>query len=298
LLHLVDEGEEERMRSITIGICTLALASFLTAEPTVARMNADKVGAEIASQSTKSSSKEALAKQLANPIAALISLPFQLNYDRGFQNTSGNESNKWTLNIQPVVPFSLNDEWNLISRTIVPVIRTDNLPLGSGINGGVGDIVQSLFLSPKVPTESGWIWGAGPVFLVPTGSDVSADTWGAGPTAVALKQDGPYTYGALANHLWNAGGDVDISQTFVQPFFTYTTPEALSVTMMTETTYNWNATDGNEWTVPLYFMVGKVAKIGNQMVSYGGGFKYYAKSPDGGPEGWGVRFVFTMLFPK
>ena len=241
---------------------------------------------------------EALAKQLANPIAALISVPMQFNYDRGFFDTSGNDSNKWTLNVQPVVPLSLSDDWNLISRTIVPLIRTDNLPLDSGISGGVGDIVQSAFFSPKAPTESGWVWGVGPVFLVPTGSDVSADTWGVGPTAVALKQNGPLTYGALVNHIWSTGGDVDISQSFLQPFFTYTTPSALSTTLMTESTYNWEAKDGNGWTVPLYLMVTKVGKIGKQMVSYGGGVKYYAESPDGGPQGWGARLVFTLLFPK
>ncbi len=285
------------MKYFKVGIGVLLGSHLLMAEPTVSVTNTNMVKQEIVSK-TGEKDKEALAKKLANPIAALISMPFQFNYDRGYLNTSGNDSNKWTLNIQPVIPFSLNDDWNLISRTIVPVIRTDNLPLGNGIDGGVGDIVQSLFFSPKVPTDSGWIWGAGPVFLVPTNSDVSAETWGAGATAVALKQDGPYTYGVLANHLWDVGGDRDISQTFVQPFFTYTTPEALSTTLMTETTYNWNAASGNKWTVPIFLLVTQVGKIGNQMISYGGGVKYYAESPDGGPQGWGFRLVFTMLFPK
>ena len=243
-------------------------------------------------------SKADMAKQLANPVAALISLPMQLNYDRGFQKTSSNDSNKWTLNVQPVIPISLNDDWNVISRTILPVIRTENIPLGSGIHGGIGDIVQSVFFSPKAPTDNGWIWGAGPVFLIPSGSKVSAKTWGAGPTAVALKQDGALTYGILANHIWSTGGNVDISNTFVQPFLTYTTPTALSVSFMTETTYDWKASDGNEWTVPLFLMATQVGKIGDQLISYGAGVKYYAESPDGGPRGWGLRFVFTMMFPK
>ena len=247
-------------------------------------------------------SKEEMAKKLANPIAALISLPMQFNYDRGFAGTSGNDSNKWTLNVQPVVPFSIGEDWNLISRTIVPIIRTDNLPLGSGIDGGVGDIVQSLFFSPKAPTESGWTWGAGPVFLISSGSDMSAEKWGAGPTAVALKQDGSLTYGMLANHLWSTGGSDKvvkrINQSFVQPFVTYTTPSALSATLTTETTYNWEASGGNAWTVPIYLMITQVGKIGDQLISYGGGVKYYADSPDNGPKGWGVRFVFTMMFPK
>jgi len=279
-----------------LGLVMSLLVSQVAMAETIAASDTEEA---MAVQSVKKSkSKEDMAKQLANPVAALISLPMQLNYDRGFQKTSGNDSNKWTLNVQPVIPFSFNDDWNVISRTIVPLIRTDNMPLGSGITNGVGDIVQSLFFSPKAPTESGWIWGAGPVFLVPTGSDVSADTWGAGPTAVALKQDGPLTYGILANHIWSTGGDYDISNTFVQPFLTYTTPTALSVSLMTETTYNWEASDGNEWTVPLFIMATQVGKIGDQLISYGGGVKYYAESPDGAPQGWGVRFVFTMLFPK
>ena len=281
---------------------TLAVSAFIGQSAMAAAVSASNIEEEkeeIAVESTnKGKSKEEMAKQLANPVAALISLPMQLNYDRGFANTSGNDSNKWILNVQPVVPFSLNDDWNVISRTIVPIVRTDNLPLGSGINGGVGDIVQSVFFSPKAPTDNGWIWGVGPVFLIPSGSDVSVDTWGAGPTAVALKQDGPLTYGVLANHIWSTGGDYDISNTFVQPFLTYTTPGAMSATLMTETTYNWEASDGNEWSVPIFLMVTQVGKIGDQLISYGGGVKYYAQSPDGGPEGWGARFVFTMMFPK
>jgi len=283
-------------------VLVLALSAILGQTAMAAAIPAsgtEEVKEEIVKESTqKSKSKEELAKQLANPIAALISVPLQLNYDRGYANTSGSESNKWTLNLQPVIPISINDDWNLISRTIMPIVRTDNLPVGSGINGGIGDIVQSAWFSPKAPTDSGWIWGAGPVFLIPSGSDMSADTWGVGPTAVALKQDGPLTYGGLANHIWSTGGDLDISATFLQPFVTYTTPGALSVTLMTETTYDWEASDGNEWTVPLFIMVTQVGKIGNQMISYGGGVKYYADSPDGGPKGWGARFVFTMMFPK
>ena len=141
-------------------------------------------------------SDEELAKKLANPVAALISVPFQLNYDQDIGAARGGE--RWLLNIQPVLPVDLNQEWNLISRTILPVVWQDEIVPGAGSQSGIGDIVQSVFFSPKAPTAGGWIWGVGPVLLLPTGSDdlLSAKKWGAGPTGVVLKQEGPWTYGA------------------------------------------------------------------------------------------------------
>ncbi len=231
-----------------------------------------------------------LAKQLANPVADLISVPLQFNYDR-----YGGHTDRYLLNIQPVIPFDLGDDLNLITRTIIPVVSLD----GPGINqNGVGDIVQSFFLSPKVPTAGGWIWGAGPVFLYPTGGDgVSADTFAAGPTAVALRQRGPWTYGGLANHLRSLDDNpgTKINSTFLNPFLSYTTPTGTSYALQTEATYDWEV---KEWSVPIGVVVTQVFTIGSQPVSIGGGVRYWAASPGNGPEGWGARFNFTFLFPK
>ena len=233
-----------------------------------------------------------LAKQLANPIASLISVPFQFNYN---SSPAPNESDRYQLNIQPVIPFSLNEEWNLISRTILPLVMIDT-PAGS--ESGVGDTVQSLFFSPKQPTENGLIWGVGPVFLLPTATNDSlgGDTWGLGPTGVVLKQNGPWTVGGLANHIWSVGeSDTDINTTFLQPFVSYTTPTAVTFSANTESTYDWNA---EQWSVPINLQATKVVKLGKQRASVGGGVRYWASSRDSDPEGWGVRLIFTLLFPK
>lgn len=239
----------------------------------------------------------ALAKQLSNPVAALISVPFQFNYDTGYGPGDGS---KFLLNIQPVVPISLNERWNLISRTILPVVAQSDLYPGAGDQSGISDIVQSFFFSPKAPTSSGWIWGAGPVFLLPTGSDdlLTTDKWGAGPTAVFLKQEGPWTYGALVNHIWSFAGEdarADVNTTFLQPFLAYATSSAWTFTLQTEATYDW---ENEQWAIPVNGLVSKVTRVGSQLVSLGGGLRYWADAPGSGPDGIGYRAVVTLLFPK
>jgi hypothetical protein len=255
-------------------------------------------GALVVSPALAQEDSAELAKKLSNPVAALISVPFQLNMDQDVGPVD--DGDRWTLNVQPVIPFELDRDWNIISRTILPVVWQDDIFPGAGSQFGIGDIVQSAFFSPKAPTAGGWIWGAGPVLLLPTGTDdlLTADKWGAGPTGVVLKQRGPWTYGALANHIWSFAGDgdrSDVSATFLQPFLSYTTPSAWTFTLNTESTYDWKS---EEWSVPVHGVVTKVTKVGGQLVSVGGGLRYWADGPASAPEGLGFRFIFTLLFPK
>lgn len=238
-----------------------------------------------------------LAKQLSNPVANLISVPFQENIDFGMGPDG--DGFKSTLNVQPVVPISVGKDWNLILRTILPIVYQDGLTAPAEDQFGLGDTTQSFFFSPKQPGSSGIVWGAGPAFLYPTGTDsaIGSGKWGAGPTIVVLKQAGKNTIGLLANHIWSIAGDddrADVSSTFLQPFFSHTTPGLTTYTLNTETTYDWL---GENWVVPINFTVTQLTKIGDQRLSIGGGVKYYAEKPTGGPD-WGVRLVLTLLFPQ
>ena len=243
-------------------------------------------------------SAEELAKQLANPIASLVSVPLQYNYDENIGRYD--KGSRHTLNVQPVIPLSLNEDWNLISRTILPLVDQTDIAPGSGHQSGTGDTLQSLFFSPKAPSESGWIWGVGPAFLMPTASDdlLGSDQWGVGPTAVALRQTGPWTYGALINHIEHVttdGGHADISSTFFQPFVVYGFLEGVTLGLNAESSYDW---EGDEAALPFNLQLNKVSKVGSQLIQFGAGLRYWAESTEAGPEGWGARVNFVLLFPK
>jgi hypothetical protein len=242
--------------------------------------------------------EEDLAKKLSNPVASLISVPIQANYDENIG--SDEEGSVWKINIQPVIPITLNEEWNLISRTILPIIDQDDIPIKGMGESGIGDIVQSLFFSPKEPTAGGWIWGAGPVFLIPTASEdvLGTEQWGIGPTAVGLKQVGPWTFGGLVNHIESVAGEedrADVSATFIQPFISYITKTKTTISLNTESTYDW---ENEEWSVPINFNVLQLLKIGPQIIQVGVGMRYWADSPENEPQDWGARLQLTFLFPK
>ena len=239
-----------------------------------------------------------LARKLSNPIANLISAPVQMNFDYGFAVGDGF---KFVANVQPVIPISISRDWNVISRTILPIAYQSHVVADSR-QGGLGDILQSLFFSPKEPTSGGIVWGVGPALLFPTATDDSlgGKKWAAGPTFVVLTQKSGWTVGMLANQLWSYAGSSDraeINALFAQPFVARTTKTLTTFTLNTESTYNWKA-EKERWTVPLNFTVAQLMRFGTQPVQMTGGLRYWAASPENGPSGWGFRFVVTLLFPK
>lgn len=278
------------MKLNTTNLTFLLSATLLQAEVAPAPGNGTST------EESPSTGSSELAMKLQNPVAALISVPFQNNYDSGAGPTG--DGDQYKLNLQPVVPITLNKDWNLISRTILPYISQDDV-IGTDSQSGLGDTVQSVFFSPADPTSSGWIWGAGPVLQLPTATDdlLGEEKWGAGPTAVFLKQHGGWTAGALVNHIWSFAGEEDrsdVNRTFLQPFASYTTKTHTSFGLNTEASYDWTA---EQWSVPLNLFVQQILKIGEQPFAVQLGGRYYAEGPDNGPE-WGLRLQVTLLFPR
>jgi hypothetical protein len=240
---------------------------------------------------------EELAKKLANPVASLISVPLEFDYDSDIGTSDRGE--RWSLATKTVIPFDLNEDWNLISRTIFAYVDQEDIAPGLGNQNGLSDLQMSFFFSPKEPVQ-GLILGVGPVLVFPTASDVLLGTeqWSAGPTGVVLKQQGSWTFGFLAQHLWDYAGADDrasVNNTFLQPFVSFTTKTATTFTLQTESSYNWVS---EEWSVPINAIVSQVVKVGSQLIQLKLGARYWVDSPETGPEGWGLKAGVVFLFPK
>ena len=239
---------------------------------------------------------DALAKQLSNPVASLISVPFQFN--AAFGGGPEDDGEWYTLNIQPVIPISIAPDWNLIVRTIVPVVGREDVLAPDTSEWGFGNTLQSFFFSPKAPTAGGLIWGVGPAFNYPTSTDplFGPSKWGAGPTGVALIQKGPVTAGILANQIWSfedSDQPEGINAAFMQPFFAYSLGKGLTFNTNIQASYDWT---GRNWTAPLNAGFSKVFSVGGQAMSLYAGGTYYLAKPDAGPE-WGFQTTLTFLFP-
>lgn len=239
-----------------------------------------------------------LAKKTQNPVADLISVPFQNNFN--FE-TGPNEKTVWIDNIQPVIPIHLNERWNLITRTIMPLVNQPALAPGADHAFGLGDVNPSLFLSPA--GAKGLVWGVGPTMTIPTATsrELGSGKWSAGPTAVALVMHGPWVTGALMNNQWSfAGwGDRRVNQMLFQPFLNYNLPKGWYLSTAPIMTTDWTASRGNQWTVPVGGGGGKLWRLGKvglplntQLQAY-----YNAVKPDLGPD-WQLRVQFQFLFPQ
>jgi hypothetical protein len=234
-----------------------------------------------------------LAKAAQNPVANMISLPFQYNasFDWGPE-----DGTLHVLNIQPVWPFS-NGKVNFINRTIVPVVQQPELVRGQGSKFGLGDITHTLFLSPAAP--SAFTWGVGPVLSMPTATDdrLGNDTWSGGLGAVGLAMPGQWVVGALLQNLWDISGDAEVNQFLLQYFVNYNMARGWYLTSAPIMTADWNADSDQRWTVPVGGGFGRIFKVGSRPMNAQMQAFYNVEKPDHIGD-WSLRLQLQLLFPK
>ena len=257
-------------------------------------------GFALAASPASAQDAAALAKAAQNPIADMISLPFQsnTNFDVGPLKKT-----QEILNIQPVYPINLNSDWNLVTRTIMPVISQPAFTPSQDREFGLGDIQFSAFLSPKQAT-GGWVWGAGAIVQMNTATDdrLGQGAWGLGPTAVALHIGKTWVYGALANNVWSVSEDDgrrSVNQMLVQPFINYNFPDIPGryLTFAPIITADWKADSDQRWVVPLGLGIGQIMRFGNQPVNLQAAAYYNVERPDNAAP-WQMRLFMQFMFPK
>jgi len=247
-------------------------------------------------QEKPGASAQELADKLSNPVANMISVPIQNNLDYGIGPYNGS---KYTINVQPVIPIHLSQHLNLITRYIIPIVDQRDITGENTNQFGLSDATISAWFSPT-GSKNGWIWGAGPAFLVPIGTNdyLSTRKWGAGPTALALRQSKGLTYGFLVNQLWSFAGDEnrgDVNQMFLQPFLSKSWKSGASVTLNSEITFDW---EHNTTSAHLNPLVSAITKIGKQTASLAVGPRIPLGGPESSKSDWGLRAALTLVFPK
>ena len=247
-------------------------------------------------------SQEEIAKATQNPLTAMYTLPIQNN--TYFYDTPQADGVKNITNFQPVVPVDIDEEWVMVTRTILPVVyKQDTAPAPTdGSKFGLGDTTFTAFFTQKHAKKGAWLWGAGPVFYLPTATDRSLGTkkWGIGPSLVVLDINGKWVYGSLLMHIWSfaGSGDQKVNLTTIQPFVNYNLPGGWYLASGPLITANWEASSGSEWTLPLGGGVGKTLRFGKipgtmQLHAY-----YNIEKPDKYGEDWQLRFQINLLFPR
>lgn len=238
--------------------------------------------------------KNALARAAQNPLASMISLPFQSNTNFGY---GPQDEIQETLNIQPVWPFALNDDWNLVTRTILPIISVPALLPDDSRTTGWGDTTFTGWFSPSAVSE--WTWGLGPVVVLPTSSDpaLGAGEWSAGASMVFLTMPGEWVVGSLVSNIWNISGSEDVNFFTWQPIINYNLSEGWYLVSVPIITANWEADSDNRWTLPIGGGVGKIFHIGKQPVNFSTQLYYNAIKPDIVGD-WTLRIQFQLMYPK
>jgi hypothetical protein len=288
----------QRNRSLLILSVSFLLSAPLVAQGTPVAPE----GTQVATEETPAAAANAeeLRKASQNPVSSLISVPFQntnnFGIDPGYRTQD-------VLNIQPVIPVKVSDNWNMIVRVITPIIYQP-FPAPSpapqvGVYG-LGDIQPTFLLSPRKPHKL--IWGAGPIFQLPTATSqyLGQGKLAIGPNVVALAMPGHFVMGVLVNNVWSvagSGGRPPVNQMLLQYFVNYNMKKGWYLNTSPILTANWEASNGGRWVVPFGGGVGRIMKLGFQPVSLSVRFYGNAVHPPGASP-WGMLLQATLLFPK
>jgi hypothetical protein len=242
--------------------------------------------------------EEQLLKQLANPLSAMASVATVLNFD--YHIGPGEDGHRTTLSFQPTIPLHLGEQWNIVSRTVLPIVYQEDVTPGAGSQLGIGDLTEAVYAAKVEPGPRGWVWGAGPIVQVPIGSEdlLTNKKWSLGPSAAAVKQLDDFTFGIIASQIWSIGGSgqrPDVNMGLYSPFITYQSEGLWNLELQVPFTYDFNA---HQWTVPVQLRIEKLVSFKKVPVTISFGVRYWADGPQSSPHDLAFFFGLTLAFPN
>jgi hypothetical protein len=299
----------KQRRHLLLGAGLVLCAATLAAQDTTVSLAPDAQAAPAAAPASAADDTAALAKATQNPVASLISVPFQNNSNFGVGPYNRTQD---VLNIQPVIPARISENWMLITRIIQPIVWQPYSTQNAGGQFGIGDMNPTFFLSPAKPGKL--IWGVGPAMVFPTATStvLGQGKLSFGPSVVALMQPGKWTIGLLVNNVWSVAGSThrpSVNQETLQYFINYNMNKGWYISVSPIVTANWNnkasgdaangddTTSGGRWTIPFGGGAGRIMKLGFQPVNISASFYGNAVHPPGASS-WGMRLQIALLYPK
>lgn len=272
----------------------LILALLASWAGPIATVRADPASDRMPAAAAEGTDVSSLSKDVQNPVSSLISVPLQFNFN--FE-TGLYDRSQFLLNFQPVIPFSLSRKWNLVMRSILPILVQ---PVGpTDRDFGLGDLQVSLFFARSWGV---FTMGVGPIFLFPTATaeTLGTEKFGLGPTAVIVVTPGPWVTGILLNNVWSVAGDPqrnEVNQALFQPFLNYNFSHGWSISTSSQIVADWTRPNDKRWLIPIGAGFGKTFVAGKQAMNVGANFFYNVVRPDDGPD-YQLRFNLTLLFPR
>ena len=283
--------------SLAVSLLVLPLVTFAAPAAVDDVAIAEKSTVHGAVHATAEDKTSALAKAAQNPLAAMISMPFQnyTNFNIGPDNDTQN-----VLLFQPVMPFDLNDDWVIIGRTIIPITTQPGSLTGDGTKTGLGNTQVVPYFSPK-ETFHDWIWGVAPVLMLPaSNTNYGSKEWGGGLSALAVKMPGKWVIGGVLTQIWAPSGDESpqINSTTLQYFVNYNLADGWYLSSAPIMTYNWHAKSGDRWNVPIGGGGGKIFHWGKQPINFSLRAYTNVVKPTDNSSDWTLQTTLTWMFPK
>jgi len=278
-----------------LSVCPL----WATEPPAVPSASGDEAGIQSLTE---------VNKKMTNPTSNLWYLNFQQNNYR--LDMGEDQGDRWNsnLNFQPVMPVALTEDYNLVTRPVIPLFISQPHPNSENPTEvdrttGLGDITLMFNIAARPHLSGNWLLGLGPTFIFPAASTdaTGQGKWQVGPSGIVGYLSKNWILAAFVQQWWSFAGDDSRASTNwmnLQPIATYFLHDGWSIGYSGNILANWEVNGDNRWTVPIGLGVSKVVKFGKLPVKITLAGQYMPIHPDELGQKWNIQLTFAPVIPQ